>query len=127
MQAYELTDASWQQHVEQNKMPVLVMFYSPSCPYCAHLEPFFDQYAEEFSRKVFFGKINIIENPRVSAKYGIMGTPTFSFFCNGHITQQNIGAVYPTLIKKMVEDGLSFGVECSKHVTWFNLGITGYA
>ncbi|MEM4258580.1 MAG: thioredoxin family protein [Candidatus Thermoplasmatota archaeon] len=124
--SYELTDTTFEQFVEQNTYPVLVMFYSPTCPYCAQLDPYFEQYAKEFQGKVFFAKINVADHPRIAAKYHIMGTPTFSFFCSGYISQQNVGAVYPTLIKKMVEDGLSFGIECSKHVTWFNPGITGY-
>jgi hypothetical protein len=56
-----------------------------------------------------------------------MGTPTFKFFCKGKPIQELVGAIYPTLIKKTVEDSLKQGLQCVNNTTWIDLGITGYA
>ena len=118
---------TWEETVEQSKNPVIVMFYSPTCPHCKVMEPYYAEYAQEFSGKVFFARINIIDNPVVAAKYGVMGTPTFKFFCEGRPMQELVGEVYPALVKKIIEDGLRYGSQCVKKATWINVGITGYA
>ena len=123
----ELDDSSWEKKVERNEKPVLIMFYSPTCPHCKTMEPYFNQYAEEFKDKIVFGKINILNSPTISSRYGVMGTPTFKFFCHGHPVQELVGAVYPTLIKKTIEEGLQNGENCISKTTWTPPTIDGYA
>ncbi|NYT17674.1 MAG: redoxin domain-containing protein, partial [Methanomicrobiales archaeon] len=55
----ELTDITWEKTVEKSDLPVLVMFYSPTCPHCRTMEPYFRQYAQEFHGTVIFVRINI--------------------------------------------------------------------
>jgi len=74
-----------------------------------------------------FVKVNVTDSPSIAAKYGVMGTPTFKFFCDGHPIQEQVGEFYPALIKKIVDDGLTFGAECAKKASWFSVDITGYA
>jgi thioredoxin 1 len=123
----ELSDSSWKEHVEKPDTLAIIMFYSPTCPYCHTMEPPFEQYAEEFKDTVVFGKLNVVNNPEIVSKYGILGTPTFKLFCQGKPINELTGAVYPTLLKKAVEDALTYGSDCAQHTTWFDLGITGYA
>jgi len=122
-----INEENWREIIEQKEKPVFVMFSSPSCPNCTQMKPFFDQYAEDFKDKVLFGKINVMENQLIAIKYGVMGTPTFKFFCHGHPVSEIVGAVYPTLIKKTVEDGLKNGPNCVDKTTWINPEITGYS
>jgi thioredoxin-like negative regulator of GroEL len=117
---FELTDKNWEKIVEKGNKPVFIMFYSHTCPYCKQMEPYFDQYANEFNKKVIFGKVNVTVNPTIVSRYGIMGTPTFKYFCKGKPLQEMSGAVYPTLIKKTVEEGLQHGENCFKNTTWFD-------
>ena len=56
----ELNDRNWEKIVEKGDKPVVVMFSSPTCPYCAQIEPYFWHYALEFEDKVVFSKINVI-------------------------------------------------------------------
>ena len=122
----DVEDSSWKKNVEKSNKPVMVMFHSPNCPYCMQMEPIFEEYASEFKDKVVFARINVAENPNVATRYGVMGTPTFKFFCQGRPVQEFAGAVYPTLLKKAVEDGLQHSRECVKNTTWIDTGITGY-
>lgn len=117
---------SWESSVEKSKTPALVMFYSPTCPHCQMMEPYFNEYAKEFKGTVSFIRVNVATNIIVAAKYGVMGTPTFKFFCNGHPVIGRVGEMYPTLIKKIVEEGLQEGPSCSTKTSWINVGITGY-
>jgi thioredoxin 1 len=126
-QIIELSDSSWKEHVEKKDTLAVIMFYSPTCPYCHVMEPPFEQYAKEFKDTVMFGKLNVVSNPETVSKYGILGTPTFKLFCQGKPINELTGAVYPTLLKKAVEDALTYGSECAQHTTWFDVGITGYA
>ena len=116
----ELYDSNWETNVEKGDKPVFVMFYSPSCPYCTQMEPYFNQYAEEFKDKVLFAKVNIVNNPTIVSRYGIMGTPTFKYFCKGHPVREMSGAVYPALLKKSVEEGLDHGEKCEEKTSWID-------
>lgn len=116
----------WESIIEQGEKPSLVMFYSPNCPNCRVMEPYFFEYAKKFKEKTVFLRVNIQNNLIIAAKYGVLGTPTFKFFCKNHPIQENVGQIYPTLIKKMVEDGLHDGEKCASTTTWIEPTITGY-
>ena len=116
----ELTDANWEKNVERGDKPVFVMVYGPTCPYCTQMEPYFNEYADEFKKKVLFARVNVTNNPTIISRYGIMGTPTFKYFCNGHSIQEISGAIYPSLLKKVIEEGLDHGMKCEQKTTWFD-------
>ncbi len=59
-------------------------------------------------------------------RYGVRSTPTFKFFCGGKPVQEMVGAVYPALLKKMVDEVLLHGRECAKNSTTIDYEITGY-
>jgi thiol-disulfide isomerase/thioredoxin len=122
----ELNYANWEKNVEKEEHPVMVMFYSPTCPNCRVMKPYFQEYAKDFKNKVLFGKVNVINNITIATRYGIMGTPTFKFFCKGHPVKELVGAVYPALLKKTIEDSIQNGSDCVKNTTWVDPGITGY-
>ncbi|MDI6885464.1 MAG: thioredoxin family protein [archaeon] len=117
MNLFEVDDRSWEKEVELAELPVLVMFYSPTCPHCKEMEPYFNEYAQEYSGKVHFARLNILENPFTAERYGIMATPTFKFFCNGKPVQELVGAAYPSLLKKLIADSLEYGKECLEKTT----------
>jgi thioredoxin-like negative regulator of GroEL len=122
----DVTDLTWEKTVEQGKKPIAVMFYSPTCAFCHQMEPYFRNYAGEYRDSVIFVKVNIVANPWTAERYGVRSTPTFKFFCNGKPVQEMVGAVYPTLLKKMVDEVLVHGMECAKNSTAIDYEITGY-
>ena len=126
-EVHELSDTSWEAEVERSGRPVVVMFYSPACPHCAAMEPHFQALASEFGAQVSFARVNVMQNPWTGERYGIRGTPTFKFFCNGKPVQDLVGAVYPALLKKRIEEVLIYGEECAEHSTEVDYEITGYA
>ena len=122
----EVDDLIWEKTVEKGTKPVAVMFYSPACAFCHQMEPYFKSYADEFKNSVLFVKINIMTNLWTAERYGVRSTPTFKFFCDGKAVQEMVGAVYPALLKKMVEEVLVHGKECAKNSTVIDYEITGY-
>ncbi len=122
----EVGDLQWEMIVEREKRPVAVMFYSPSCAFCHQMAPYFSGYAREYRDSVVFVKVNVMANPWTAERYGVRSTPTFSFFCNGKPVQQMVGAVYPALLKRAIDEVLVHGKECAKRSTAIDYEITGY-
>jgi len=122
----ELDEYTWEKKVEKNNKPVVVMFSSPTCPYCLQMEPYFEEYAVEFKDRIEFAKVDITKSPTISSRYGVLGTPTFKFFCKGKPIHEMTGAMYPPLLKKSVEETLEHGEKCVDNATWHPPVINGY-
>jgi len=123
----EIGDMTWGEVVESSKKPVIVMFYSQTCPYCKAMEPYFMNYANEFKSSAVFARMNIETNPWTVERFGVQGTPTFKFFCHGRPVWEQVGQVYPSILKTAVEDMINSGEECIRKSTPIGQGITGYA
>jgi len=122
----ELTDLTWERTVEKSSRPVAVMFYSPACAFCHQMDPYFRNYARDYKDSIQFARLNIMTSPWTAERYGVRSTPTFKFFCEGKPVQELVGAVYPALLKKMVDEVLVHGRECAKNSTTIDYDITGY-
>ena len=122
----EVTDLNWEKTVERGNKPVAVMFYSPTCAFCHQMEPYFRTFANEFRGSVVFARLNIMVSPWTAERYGVRSTPTFKFFCDGKPVQEMVGAIYPALLKRAIEDVLVHGKECIKNSTLIDYEITGY-
>ena len=107
-------------------MPVAVMFYSPACAFCHQIEPYFRSYATEYKENVAFVQLNILVSPWTVERYGVRSIPIFKFFCEGKPVQEMVGAVYPALLKKMIDEALLHGKECAKNSTAIDYEITDY-
>ncbi|MDD1719442.1 MAG: thioredoxin family protein [Methanoregulaceae archaeon] len=122
----EVDDKTWEKVVEKGELPVVVMFYGPTCPFCHAMEPYFRQYAAEYKGTIVFARVNIETSLWIAERYGIRGTPTFKFFCSGRPVSEMVGAVYPALLKKAVDEVLKHGRECIRSSTEIDYEITGY-
>lgn len=122
----EIDDRTWEKTVEKAEQPVAVMFYSPTCAFCHQIEPYFRNYALEYRDSVRFARLNVLSSQWTAERYGVRSTPTFKFFCSGKPIQEIVGAVYPALLKKMVDEVLIHGKECTENSTLIDYEITGY-
>ncbi len=89
----EFTDGNFGVDVEQAKGVVVVDFWAPWCGPCRMVAPMIEQLAGEYEGRVTFGKLNVDENPEVSARYGIRSIPTIGIFKDGEAVDGVIGAV----------------------------------
>ena len=122
----EVDDLTWERTVEKSRIPVAVMFYSPTCAFCHQMDPYFRNYAGEYTGSVLFVRLNILSSQWTAERYGIRSTPTFKFYCDGKPVREMVGAVYPALLKKEIDEVLIHGRECIKNSTLIDYEITGY-
>ena len=87
-----LTDSNFASEV--TKYPVmLVDFWAPWCGPCRMVTPMIEQLSREYSGRVAFGKVNVDENQRIAASFGIQSIPTLMIFKGGKAVDVIIGAM----------------------------------
>jgi thioredoxin 1 len=74
---------NFESEVIDSEQPVIVDLWGPQCGPCLALMPDVEALAEEYSRKVKFGKVNVMENRRLAIALKVMGVPTFLFYSKG--------------------------------------------
>jgi len=87
----EVDDGNFEQAVLNSKTPVLVDFWAPWCRPCIMAAPVLEKLAEEYTGRIIVAKLNVDENPKTAAKYGIMAIPNLIIFKNGQPDSQIIG------------------------------------
>lgn len=71
--------------------PVLVDFYSNSCPPCRRLAPTIEKLAEEYKDRAVVCKVNVDRVPPLAGRYGIQGIPAVLFFVRGEPVKRLVG------------------------------------
>jgi thioredoxin 1 len=88
----KVTDATWSQDVLQSAEPVVVDFWAEWCGPCKMIAPSLEEIASEMKGKVKVAKLNVDENPKVSAEFGIRSIPTLMVFKDGKQVAMKTGA-----------------------------------
>jgi thioredoxin 1 len=88
-----VSDDSFEDEVLKSSIPVLIDFWAPWCGPCRAIAPIVDQVAGEYTGKLKVVKMNVDDNPRTPARYGVRGIPNLILFKDGQVQQQIVGAV----------------------------------
>lgn len=98
-----LTDQNFSEEVFKSQKPILVDFWAEWCVPCQMIAPILQEIAEEFEGKIKIGKLNVDENPLISATFSVDAIPTLILFKNGKIIQRFIGVQPKEVIVKVID------------------------
>jgi thioredoxin 1 len=102
-----VTDANFEQEVLKADLPVLVDFWAAWCAPCRAIAPAVDELATEYAGRLKVAKLNVDENPRTPALYGIRGIPNLIIFKGGQVKDQILGAVPKRNLVRAVDSALT--------------------
>jgi thioredoxin 1 len=86
-----VTDGNFEAEVLQAALPVLVDFWAGWCVPCRMIAPTVESLAEGYKDKLKVAKMNVDENMKMPAKYGIRGIPTLLLFKGGDLKESIVG------------------------------------
>ena len=92
MSTAKVTDSSFESDVIKSAEPVVVDFWAEWCGPCRMIGPSLEEISKELSGKVKIVKLNVDENPAVSAKFGVRSIPTLMAFKDGKHVATKTGA-----------------------------------
>src|SRR4030043_508491 len=98
-----VTDETFQKEVLEAEQPTLVDFWASWCGPCRIVGPIFEELSNEYSGKVKFAKVNVDENPKTPATFGVRSIPTLIMFKGGKAVDQIIGASPKSQLENIVK------------------------
>ena len=87
----KVSDESFTADVLQSEKPVIVDFWAEWCGPCRMVAPILEEIASEHDN-IVIAKLNVDENPQISASYGITSIPTLNVYVGGEVVKSIIGA-----------------------------------
>ena len=87
----ELTDATFDETVNNSDVPVLVDFWAPWCGPCKMIAPIIDEIAGEYGEKAKICKVNTDEHREAAVEYAINAIPTVILFNEGQVAKKWVG------------------------------------
>jgi thioredoxin 1 len=85
-----LTSDAYEKVRDQEK-PVIIDFWAPWCGPCRMQGPILDQVSDQVGDRAIVAKINVDEEPELSAPFGVQAIPTLVILKNGKVVKRFVG------------------------------------
>ncbi len=92
--------------VASSSIPILVDLWAPWCGPCRAVAPALVQLANDRAGSLRVIKVNVDDEPAVSAKLGVQGIPTMVLFRDGKEISRQVGALPGPRIGQWVDSSL---------------------
>jgi putative thioredoxin len=101
----DVTDATFQTEVldRSETTPVVVDLWAPWCGPCRTLGPIIEKVIDGTDGKVVLAKVNVDDNPQVSAAFRVQGIPAVYALSGGKVVDGFIGAQGEPAVRTFVE------------------------
>jgi thioredoxin 1 len=101
-----VSDVDFEKEVLKADQPALVDFWAPWCGPCKAIGPVVEELAESYKGRVKMAKMNVDDNPRTSATYGVRSIPTLLLFKGGKVFDTLIGLVSKERLEEFIKKSL---------------------
>ncbi len=101
MSVLKITSENFEQEVLKSDKKVLLDFWASWCGPCIMISPFIDEIANE-KTDIKVCKINVDEQPELTATFGISSIPALFVMENGKVVKKAVGAMPKESILEML-------------------------
>lgn len=103
----EFTDGNFEAEVLRSPEPVVVDFWAEWCQPCRMLGPTIDALATKYNGKAKIGKVDIDNNQKIAADFGIMAIPTVLVFKGGQIVKRFQGLTSEAVLSGAIDQAMA--------------------
>lgn len=102
--ALDVTDATFQRDVVERSMqvPVIVDLWAPWCEPCKALGPILERATDATNGQVVLAKVNVDENPNISAAFQVQSIPAVFVLKDGRIIHDFVGAKPEQYVQQLI-------------------------
>jgi len=103
MATVSVTDATFDAEVRNSTLPVVIDFWAEWCGPCKQIGPALEELSIEYAGRVKIAKVNVDENPQVTAAMGIRGIPALFLVKDGKIVANKVGAAPKAALQSWID------------------------
>jgi thioredoxin 2 len=96
----ELGDHGFHEFVKHVPLPLMVVFFSPTCGPCRTMTPIVKTMAGQYVNQFIIATVDTSIHHQIASFFNIRGVPGFLFFKDGKLLDQIAGAVAKDVLEQ---------------------------